>query len=154
MWMLTSFITRGVRRGNGVGFIVDEELRGEVVEVKRVNDRLMMIKLVIGGFTMNVSSVYAPQVSLDDEKKKQFWEASDKVVRDIPNSENIIAAGDFTGYIGVLSGGYGDVHGSYGFGERSKEGVALLDFARALRVVVVNLSFLKRRITWSPSKMQ
>ncbi|XP_047270285.1 uncharacterized protein LOC124899440 [Capsicum annuum] len=154
MWMLTSFATRGVRRRNGVGFLVDEELRGEVVEVKRANDRLMMIKLVIEGFTMNVRSVYAPQVGLDGEKKKRFWEASDKVVKDIPNSENIIAAGDFIGHIGVLSGGYGDVHRGYGFGERNEEGVALLDFARAFRVVVVNLSFLKRRITWSPSEMQ
>ncbi|XP_047264279.1 uncharacterized protein LOC124896666 [Capsicum annuum] len=37
-------------RRNGVGILVDEELREQVVEVKKVSDRLMMITLVVGGF--------------------------------------------------------------------------------------------------------
>ncbi|XP_047261099.1 craniofacial development protein 2-like, partial [Capsicum annuum] len=49
------------RRKNRVGILVDEELRGQVVDVKRINDRLMTVKLVIGRFTLNVCSVYAPQ---------------------------------------------------------------------------------------------
>ncbi|PHU25174.1 Exocyst complex component SEC10 [Capsicum chinense] len=49
----------------------------------------------------------------------------------------------FNGHIRVLLGGYGDVHGGYGFGERNDEGVALFDFARAFGIVAVNSSFLK-----------
>lgn len=44
---------------NEVGILIDEGLRGQVVEVKRVSDRLMTIKLVVGGFTLNVYSIYA-----------------------------------------------------------------------------------------------
>ncbi|XP_047252959.1 uncharacterized protein LOC107841712 [Capsicum annuum] len=84
------------------------------------------------------------QVGLDGEEKKRFWKALDEVVRGVPNSEKIIVAGDFNGHIEVLSGGYGDVHEGYGFGERNEEGAAMLDFERAFGVVVVNSSFPKK----------
>ncbi|XP_016562018.2 craniofacial development protein 2-like [Capsicum annuum] len=132
------------RRRNVVGILVDKELRGQVVEIKRVNDRLLTIKLVIGGYTLNVCSVYAPQVELDGEEKKQFWEALDEVVRGMPSFKKIVVRGDFNGHIRVVSGGYSDVHRGYGFGERNDEEVALLDFARAFGLVVVNSRFLKK----------
>ncbi|XP_019236209.1 PREDICTED: craniofacial development protein 2-like [Nicotiana attenuata] len=51
----------GVVRGkNGVGILVDRDLRESVIEVRRVNDRLIFIKLVIGECTLNVVSAYAP----------------------------------------------------------------------------------------------
>lgn len=39
---------------SGVRILVDRDLREIVVEVKTVNDRLMSIKLVVGGFIVNV----------------------------------------------------------------------------------------------------
>lgn len=45
-----------VRNRNGVGILVDRVLGEQVVEVRRVNDRIMSIKLVVGGFTLNVIS--------------------------------------------------------------------------------------------------
>ncbi|KAM3361145.1 craniofacial development protein 2-like [Capsicum galapagoense] len=129
---------------NGVGILVDEELRGQVVEVKRINDRLMTIKLVIRGFTLNVCSAYAPQVGSEGEEKMRFWEALDEVVRGVPSSEKIVVAGDFNGHIGALPGGFGDVHGGFGFGERNEEGATLLEFARAFGLVVVNSGFPKK----------
>ncbi|KAF3614999.1 hypothetical protein FXO37_35701 [Capsicum annuum] len=74
------------RRRNEVGILVDEELRGQVVKVKKISDRLMTVKLIIGGFTLIVCSVYAPQVGLDGEEKMRFWEALDEVVRGVPSS--------------------------------------------------------------------
>jgi len=62
----------GSRDRNGVGILVDGDLREQVVEVRRINDRLMTIKLVIGGCTLNIISAYAPQVGLDEEAKISF----------------------------------------------------------------------------------
>ncbi|XP_019263429.1 PREDICTED: uncharacterized protein LOC109241162 [Nicotiana attenuata] len=63
----------GVVRGkNGVGILVDRDLRESVVEVRQVHDRLMFIKLVIGECTLNVVSAYAPQAGLDEEVKRCF----------------------------------------------------------------------------------
>ncbi|XP_047267502.1 craniofacial development protein 2-like [Capsicum annuum] len=97
---------------NGVDILVDEEFRGQVVEIKRV--------------------------------KARFWEDLDVVVRSVTSAEKIVLVGDFNGHIGVLPGGYDDVHSSFGFGVRNGEGMDLLDFARAFELVVVNSSFPKK----------
>ncbi|XP_019257896.1 PREDICTED: craniofacial development protein 2-like [Nicotiana attenuata] len=89
-----------VKGKNGVGILVDTELRESVVEVRRVNDRLMAIKLVVGGSTLNVVSTYAPQAGLDEEVKRHFWEGLDKVVRGIPSTEKLFIGGDLNGHIG------------------------------------------------------
>ncbi|XP_019264318.1 PREDICTED: uncharacterized protein LOC109241945 [Nicotiana attenuata] len=57
---------------NEVGILVDKDLRELVVEVRRVNDMLMTIKLVVGGFTLNIINVYEPQAGLDEEVKRRF----------------------------------------------------------------------------------
>lgn len=48
-------VLRRSRNRNGV----DEDLREQVVEIRRINDRMMTIKLVIGKLTLNVISAYA-----------------------------------------------------------------------------------------------
>ncbi|XP_047251394.1 uncharacterized protein LOC124886604 [Capsicum annuum] len=93
---------------------------------------------------MNICSAYAPQTGLDEEEKKKFWEALDEVVRGVPTSEMIFIEGDFNGYIGSLPMGYDEVHRGFGFGDRNVKGTALLDFARAFGLVVLNSNFLKK----------
>nr|XP_016496954.1 PREDICTED: uncharacterized protein LOC107815830 [Nicotiana tabacum] len=66
---------------NEVGILVDKDLRELVVEVRKVNDMLMTIKLVVGGFSLNIISAYAPEVGLDEEVKRRFWEDLDEMVR-------------------------------------------------------------------------
>nr|XP_016455444.1 PREDICTED: craniofacial development protein 2-like [Nicotiana tabacum] len=88
-----------------------------VVDVRRVNDRLMTIGLVVGGVTFNVISAYAPQ---------------------------LIIGGDFSGHIEVTTRGYDELHGGFGFGVRNEGGTTLLDFAKALDLVLTNSCFQKR----------
>nr|XP_009788913.1 PREDICTED: craniofacial development protein 2-like [Nicotiana sylvestris] len=114
----------GVVKGkNEVGILVDRELRESVVEVRWVNDGLMAIKVVVGGSTLNVISAYTPQTGLDEE---------------------LFIERDFNGHIGSSAGGYGEVHGGFGFGERNGGGTSLLDFTRAFELVIVNSMFPKR----------
>lgn len=44
-----------------------------MVEVGRVNDRTMSIKLVVEGLTYNVISAYALQMGLDEQVKSTSW---------------------------------------------------------------------------------
>nr|XP_009784672.1 PREDICTED: craniofacial development protein 2-like [Nicotiana sylvestris] len=107
------------------------ELRQSVVEVRRVNDRLMIIKLVVGQCTLNVISAYAPHAGLDEEVKRRFWEGLDEIVRQVPPAEKLFIGGDFNCHIGSKVGGYDEVHRGFGFGERNGGGTSLLDFAKA-----------------------
>nr|XP_016486831.1 PREDICTED: uncharacterized protein LOC107807058 [Nicotiana tabacum] len=135
----------GVVRGkNGMGILVDMDLRESMVEVRRVNDRLIFIKLVIGECTLNVVSPYAPQAGLDEEVKRRFWECLDEMVRSIPPTERLFIGGDFNGHIGVVAGSYGEVHDGFGFGDRNGRGTSLLDFAKAFELVIANSTFPKR----------
>ncbi|KAG5627986.1 hypothetical protein H5410_013204 [Solanum commersonii] len=112
------------------------------MEVRMINDRLMMVKLVIGGCTLSVISAYAPQVGLDEEAKKLFYKDLDEVVRDL--EQKIVIGGDFNGHIGATSNGFDDVHGGFGFGERNGGGTSLLDFAKAFELVIANSCFPKK----------
>ncbi|XP_061627969.1 uncharacterized protein LOC133477364, partial [Phyllopteryx taeniolatus] len=64
---------------NGVGVILKEELAKNVLEVKRVSDRVMRLKFEIEGVMCNVISGYAPQVGCDLEVKEKFWKELDDV---------------------------------------------------------------------------
>ncbi|XP_019241674.1 PREDICTED: craniofacial development protein 2-like [Nicotiana attenuata] len=135
----------GRERGkNELGILVDRDLRELVVEVRRVNDRLMAIMLVVGGSALNLISAYAPLVGLDEEIKRCFWEEFDGLVRGIPLTKKLFIGGDFNGHIGVTSGGYNDVHGGFGFGVRKGGGTLLLDCANAFDLVIANSYFSKR----------
>ena len=46
---------------SGIGVIVSEEFMDKVVEVMRVNERLMMVKLIVGKCLMNVVAAYEKQ---------------------------------------------------------------------------------------------
>nr|XP_009789322.1 PREDICTED: craniofacial development protein 2-like [Nicotiana sylvestris] len=133
-----------VRGKNGMSILVDMELREYVVEVRRVNDRLMFIKLVIGECTLNVVSAYAPQAGLDVEVKRRFWEGLDETVRSFPPSERLFIGGDFNGRIGSAAGSYAKVHGGFGLGDKNGGGTSLLDLARAFELVIANSIFPKR----------
>ncbi|XP_055822267.1 uncharacterized protein LOC129890816 [Solanum dulcamara] len=104
----------------------------------------MTIKLVIGGLTLNIISAYAPQVGLDEEIKRRFWEDLDEVVVSISPTEKLFIREDFNGHIGSVSTGYDEVHGGFGFGCRNGGGASLLDFAKAFRLMVDNSSFPKK----------
>ena len=57
------------RRRNGVGIVVDKDLKDDVITVSRKGDRIILVKLVLGGNIINIISVYAPQVGLDEHIK-------------------------------------------------------------------------------------
>ncbi|KAK3518519.1 hypothetical protein QTP70_001511 [Hemibagrus guttatus] len=67
----------GDSKRNGVGVVVKEEFVRNVLEVKRVSDRVMSLKLEIEGVMLNVVSGYAPQVVLPDD-----WETTAEVIRE------------------------------------------------------------------------
>ncbi|KAF7705380.1 hypothetical protein C0J45_6915 [Silurus meridionalis] len=102
---------------NGVGVILKEEYSKSVVEVKRVSDRVMNVKLEVKGVTINVISAYAPQVGCEMEKEK-FWSEGNR--------------------------GDEEVMGRYGFKERNVEGQMAIDFAKRMAMAEENTYFNKK----------
>ncbi|KAM2034227.1 hypothetical protein ACFX16_037464 [Malus domestica] len=129
---------------NVVGIIVDKTLTKDVVDVKKVGDRIMAIKIVIGQEIINVISAYEPQVGLDTSLKEKFWEDLGDLVKGIAQTEKVFIGGDLNGHVGNETCNYGGFHGGHGFGERNEDGEAILDFAMAYDLFLVNTFFKKR----------
>ncbi|KAK3574515.1 hypothetical protein QTP86_008562 [Hemibagrus guttatus] len=136
---------------NGVGVVLKEEFVRNVLEVKRVSDRVMSLKLEIEGVMLNVVSGYAPQVACELEEKERFWSELDEVMESIPTGERVVIGADFNGHVGEGNTGDEEVMGKFGVKERNLEGQMVVDFAKRMDMGVVNTYFQKReehRVTY------
>ncbi|KAK3519801.1 hypothetical protein QTP70_006182 [Hemibagrus guttatus] len=136
---------------NGVGVVLKEEFVRNVLEVKRVSDRVMSLKLEIEGVMLNVVSGYAPQVGCELEVKERFWSELDEVMESIPTGERVVIGADFNGHVGEGNTGDEEVMGKLGLKERNLEGQMVVDFAKRMDMGVVNTYFQKReehRVTY------
>ncbi|KAK3544791.1 hypothetical protein QTP86_027552 [Hemibagrus guttatus] len=136
---------------NGVGVVLKEEFVRNVLEVKRVSDRVMSLKLEIEGVMLNVVSGYAPQVGCELEEKERFWSELDEVMESFPTGERVVIGADFNGHVGEGNTGDEEVMGKFGVKERNLEGQMVVDFAKRMDMAVVNTYFQKReehRVTY------
>ncbi|KAK3570237.1 hypothetical protein QTP86_017142, partial [Hemibagrus guttatus] len=136
---------------NGVGVVLKEEFVRNVLEVKRVSDRVMSLKLEIEGVMLNVVSGYAPQVGCELEEKERFWSELDEVMESIPTGERVVIGANFNGHVGEGNTGDEEVMGKFGVKERNLEGQMVVDFAKRMDMAVVNTYFQKReehRVTY------
>ena len=72
----------------------------KMFDVKRVPDRLIIIKMIVGEVVVTVLSVYAPQTWLTIAQKELFYDSLQNLVQTIDDSETLLICGDFNGYIG------------------------------------------------------
>ncbi|KAK3530856.1 hypothetical protein QTP70_002887 [Hemibagrus guttatus] len=128
---------------NGVGVVLKEEFVRSVLEVKRVSDRVMSLKLEIEGVMLNVVS-RAPQVGCELEEKERFWSELDEVMESIPTGERVVIGADFNGHVGEGNRGDEEVMGKFGVKERNLEGQMVVDYTKRMNMAVVNTYFQKR----------
>ncbi|GKD77863.1 hypothetical protein Tco_1340484, partial [Tanacetum coccineum] len=57
---------------NELGVASAPNLKDKVIQVIRISDRIMSVRLVIEEEIINVISAYAPQVELGEVEKKSF----------------------------------------------------------------------------------
>ena len=67
-----------------------EDLVESILEVNRVSDRLMAIKVEIKGSILNIVSAYAPQVNSSMVEKNDFWEDLDGLIENVSKQKRIV----------------------------------------------------------------
>ena len=142
-------------RRNGVGIVVREELVQSVLEVKRVSDRLMAMKLGIKESTLNIVSTYASQVNSSMEKKNDFWQDLGRLIESVSKQERIGLDVDLNGHVGKGNIGDEEIMGRYSAGMRIKEGSMVVDFAKRMDLAIVNTYFKKKdehRVTYKSGR--
>ena len=143
----------GNQEGNGgVGVMLAEKWIQKAIHVNRANDRLMMLKVLVGKRVVTIISTYAPQQGLSDDAKEKLYADLILHTSKVDKKEVIILDGDMNGHVGKTTAGYEDVHGGFGYGVRNAEGERILEFGFALDMVVFNTLFNKRssrlRLFW------
>jgi len=134
----------GCKEGTGgVGVAVSRSLECGIVDVNRVSERMMMVKIALGKVVLNIVSVYAPQVGRPLVEKEDFYNKLDGVLSGIREDERVVLCGDFNGHVGEQVEGFEGVHGGKGFGTRNEEGEMLLEFADSRSLVISNTWFDK-----------
>ena len=126
------------------GIFLAKKWEEKVIEVSRVNDRIIVIKLMLDGCIFTVVSVYAPQCGLDASEKDSFYDSLMNVTSKLGEKEFVVVAGDFNGHVGRSVVGYDGIHGGYGYGVSNKEGERILDFCAAFNMFVGNTYFKKK----------
>ena len=128
-----------------------EELAESVLEVKKVSDRLMAMKLEVKRFSLNIVSSYAPQVNNSMEEKNDFWEDLDGLIESISKEDRIVLGADLNGHVGKGNIEDEEIMGSYGAGARNKEESIIVDFGKRMDLAIVNTYFKKKdehRVTY------
>ena len=140
------FVWIGNHKGEaGVGVLVAERWLEKMIEVKRVSDRIIVLRLLLGKSILNLISVYAPQVGRPNLEKEEFWTTLTMIVSSVKRDEEIFLGGDMNGHVGREVEGFEDVHGGHGYGERNREGEMLLEFASATGLILLNTLFQKEK---------
>ena len=94
------FFWQGCNKGPaGVGVFISERWIDSVVDVVRVNERIMYVKQIV-----NIVSAYAPQLGLSAEEKDDFWDSFIIVLSGIHKQENIFIGSDMNGHVGRDAG--------------------------------------------------
>jgi hypothetical protein len=128
---------------NDVGIVLDKSLKDRVVDIKRQGGMIILVKLLIRDLIFNVISDYAPQISLNESVKMQFWEELYALVSSVTISEKLFIGGDFNGHVCSTRVGFDGVHGGFGC-SRNQEGEDILNFTLAYDLIVANTLFRKR----------
>ena len=79
-----------------------------MIDVQRISERMMKMKLVTPGRNHNIVSAYAPQQGCEQWEKDQFWNQMKNAISRIPGVEEIVIAGDLNGHVGMDSQGTRD----------------------------------------------
>lgn len=101
-----------------------------VVAVKKVNDRIIVINILIGQEFINVINAYAPHIELDRSLKEKFWEDLEELVTWISQTEKVPTWEDLNGHVSKKTDNY---RAFYCFGENYKEWGRHFEFHNGIR---------------------
>ena len=112
---LGKFFWMGCSRGiHGVGLLVADRWIENVLEVKHVSERLMVVRAIVERTVLNLISAYAPQAGRPMSEKEEFFTLLGKIVSEIDDGEKLLIGGDLNGHVGAGVEGFKGVHGGLG----------------------------------------
>ena len=133
----------------GVGFLVKKHLKGNIIEIRNISERIAVLKMNWNEEHITIIQVYAPTESSSEDEIEDFYSELD-LTFDSHRSGFTIILGDFNSKIGIKQGPWENAFGPYGYGQRNERGTRLIKFAAGHNLKIVNTFFNKtRRNKWT-----
>ena len=107
----------------GISILIKEKWSESVLSISRVNPHIMMLKMLIEKFLVNIIYVYASQVGFSNHDKVAFYEQLLKCISSVVDSEIHVIVGDFNGHVGKESITFDACHSGKGYGTRRAEDI-------------------------------
>ena len=85
---------------------VSKRFVDKMVEVKRMSEPLLMVKLMVGKRWTNVISCYAPPNGRTQVEKDELWNTVYDVVSKLKNEKMVVLGRDLNGHVGQRSEGH------------------------------------------------
>ena len=97
-----------IKGTGGIGLIISKKWLDKILNVKQVNDRLMMIKILVGNKGLAIISTYAPHQGLSEDLIS--------LVSKVGNDDLLVIGDDLNGHVGKEASGYQGIPGGFGYG--------------------------------------
>lgn len=66
---------------NDIEILVHKDLKNNLIDVKKFENRDIVLEFILGKEALNVISVYSHKVVLDDQTKRKFWKNLDDIIQ-------------------------------------------------------------------------
>lgn len=141
------------KRESGVGFALKNAIAQSLEQDPTpISDRIITMRLpLLKKCYVTIMSVYAPTMTNPDENKEEFYSNLRDTIKNVPNTDKLIIAGDFNARVGMESENWPDVLGIHGNGKCNSNGELLLEFCSEYRLVITNTFFRHKphhQTTW------
>ena len=93
-----------------------------MLDVNRIDSRLIQIRMSFGDVIVSLWCAYAPQTGLPEVEKDAFFSRLLEKLSTVPSSETLVVAGDLNGHVGLKSTGFEGLHGGQGYSSRNADG--------------------------------
>lgn len=140
----------------GVGWYIKGEIWNKIVEIKKINERICMLKLELEEkINISIIQVYAPTLDSTEEEKNLFY---GKLIETLEKEKEFytVIMGDWNSKTGKRNSDECCM-GMFGIGDRNENGDRLIDFALNYNLKIANTFFNKkesRKWTWvSPNRL-
>lgn len=126
---------------NGTGFMIDRRYRERIIEFKKINSRISMLRMKNKIANITIVNIYAPTEESDEEKKNEFYEELEKTCDRINKHDTLILLGDFNGKIGKEEY-ISNVAGRYTIHEETNDnGHRVCNLAEEMGMYIVSTKF-------------
>ena len=136
----------------GVGFIVSNRIKCNVINFEAINERLCKIRIKGKFFNYSIINIHAPTEDKEDNDKDSFYELLNKVYDSCPKHDVKMVIGDANAQVGKEQEfcptiGRNSIHET-----TNNNGERLIDFAASRNQIIGSTMFNHKKIhlaTWS-----